>query len=102
MFRIEIDIFTTKLCLFILGRGRPSTIKKINEHFDPVQRDELPHTQTAKGMYEEIYDGNIIPESVFGIDPLQDHADLVELRRSEFLRTYDLTQFLAKWPFKDH
>lgn len=52
--------------------------------------DDLPDMETEKGIYEEIYDGNINPESVFGLDPLQDYPDLIELRKSEFLRNHHL------------
>ena len=55
-----------------------------------MQIHDLPDMETAKDIYEEFYEGNINPDSVFGIDPLQNNTELMELRRSEFIRNHNL------------
>lgn len=81
--------------LFIIGRGKPSTIKTETNVLTPLQEEELPSTQEAVEMYCQIYNGTLTLESPFGIDPLADHVELKQMRKDEFDQQYRVDEIFS-------
>lgn len=73
---------------FLSGRGKPSIIKTESNVLIPLQEEEIPTTQEAVEIYQQIYEGALTLESPFGDDPLADHAELKEMREHEFDQRY--------------
>jgi len=80
----------------IPGRGKPSVMRQATNVLLPLHPDNLPDVQSAKALYEQVYDGRLTDETLFGIDPLADFQDLQEERNRNFDQNFSIASIFSE------